>query len=536
MGRVALAIFLAAVPLGFGVAALALGMDANWDLRNYHYYNAYAWLTGREGYDILAAQAPTFFNPLIDVPFFLATQAWPARLVGFLLGTLQGLNALPLYGIAYATLDIAEQRRRRLLAAALALLGMVGVGNLSELGTTFYDNVVSLGPLTSLWLILRRHRALLGGSWREIWRSLLLAGLISGIAIGLKQTIVTLPLGLAIAFLFAPTSLQRRLGLAFLYGIGVTLGMALSAGPWMLHLWQAYGNPLFPFYNQLFKSPWGLPQDYREFFFIPAGVWTRIFLPFAYLRDPHLAAEVDFRDLRILACFVLVPLAVLAAGVRAIQRRSGGVGRDTRGLFLPAQSRYVVVAFAAGYVVWVAIFCIYRYIIVYEMLAPLVIALAIDRLPLAARARALLTAAVLAVLVVTMKPADWLRVPWSERWVSAVAPKLADPDHAIVLITGHEPLSYLIPFFPPAVRFLRIHSGFTGPYEPTVRFNVEMHSIVARQRGALFVLYNPNEAAFAETHLAAYRLAIDKRACQLVPSNIGYLPYLFCRLQRTDDR
>ena len=112
MGRVALAIFLLAVPLGFGLATLALGMDANWDLRNYHYYNAYAWLTGREGYDILAAQAQTFFNPLIDVPFYLATQAWPARLVGFLLGTLQGLNVLPLYGIAYEALDIAERSLR----------------------------------------------------------------------------------------------------------------------------------------------------------------------------------------------------------------------------------------------------------------------------------------------------------------------------------------------------------------------------------------------------------------------------------------
>ncbi len=531
MGRAALAIFLLAVPLGFGLATLALGMDANWDLRNYHYYNAYAWLTGREGYDILAAQVQTFFNPLIDVPFYLATQAWPARLVGFLLGTLQGLNALPLYGIAYAALDVAEQRRRRLLAAALALLGMVGVGNLSELGTTFYDNVVSLGPLTSLWLILRRHRAFLGGSWREIWRSLLLAGLISGIAIGLKETIVTLPLGLAIAFLFASASLPRRLALAFLYGIGVTLGVAFTAGPWMLHLWQAYGNPLFPFYNQLFKSPWGLPQDYRQFFYIPGGAWTRIFFPFAYLRDPHLTAEVDFRDLRILACFVLIPLAALAALVRRRKATATPVPAERQG-----EARYVLIAFAAGYVVWVAIFCIYRYIVAYEMLAPLVVALAIDRLPLAARARALLTAAVLALTVVTMKPVDWTRVPWSERWVSAVAPKLADPDHTVVLITGHEPLSYLIRFFPPAARFLRIHSGFTGPYEPTVRFNVEMHSIVARHRGPLFVLYNPNEAGSAETHLAAYRLAIDKRACQLVPSNIGYLPYLFCRLQRTDDR
>ena len=318
-----------------------------------------------------------------------------------------------------------------------------------------------------------------------------------------------------------------------------TLGVVLAAGPWLLHLWQLYGNPLFPFFNQFFKSPWALPQDYREFFYIPGGLWTRVFFPFAFLSNPHLTAEVDFRDLRILACFVLVPLAAIAAGDRAWRQHLAAAGRGPAPSAFPPsqggrQSRYLLTSFAIGYVAWVAAFCIYRYLLAYEMLAPLVIVLAIDRLRISARTRALLTAAVLVLVVATMKPTDWIRVPWSEQWVSAVPPKLADPDHSIVLITGHEPLSYLIPFFPPAVRFLRIHSGFTGPYEPEVRFNSEMERIVAGHRGPLFVLYNPNEAGFAVKHLAAYGLAIAKDDCQLVTSNIGYLPYLLCGLERAD--
>ena len=540
MGRRALALFLAIAPFGFGLAALALGMDANWDLRNYHYYNAYAWLTGRVGYDLVVAQAPGFFSPYIDVPFFLLTQAWPARLVGFLLGMVEGLNLLPLYGIAYATLEIRDRRRRRLLAASLALLGMVGAGNLSELGTTFCDNVVSLGPLTALWLVLRWHGAVLEARWRDIALTLLLAGLVSGIAVGLKQTMATLPLGLCLAFLFLPATPKRRLGLALLYGIGVTLGVALAAGPWMLELWRLYGNPLFPFYNQLFHSPWALPEDYRRFFYIPGSLWTRIFFPFAYLSDPHLTSDADFRDLRILASFVLVPLAALAAFARSCRNHFAAArGAESRTCAEERESgweaRYLLVAFAIGYVVWIAVFCVYRYLIAYEMLAPLVIVHAVRRLVSGARARMLVSAAVLALAVVTVKPPDWIRVPWSERWVAATPPKLADPDHSVVLITGHEPLSYLIPFFPPAVRFLRIHSGFTGPYEPQLRFNVEMKAIVAQHQGPLFVLYNPNETGFAVEHLAAYGLAIAREDCQLVPSNIGYLPYLFCGLRRTTD-
>ena len=39
-------IALFAVPVLFGAIALAMGQDSNWDLRNYHWYNPYAFLQG----------------------------------------------------------------------------------------------------------------------------------------------------------------------------------------------------------------------------------------------------------------------------------------------------------------------------------------------------------------------------------------------------------------------------------------------------------------------------------------------------------
>ena len=527
MGRAAAALFLTLAPPAFGLLTLALPMDANWDLRNYHYYNAYAFLAGREGYDLLVAQLPSFFNPLIDLPFFLAVQAWPARLVGFALGTVQGLNILPLYGIARAALRITPEGRCRLVAAAAALLGMTGAGALSELGTTFYDNVVSLGPLAALWLILRDHAGLREAPLRATWFTPVVAGLVSGIAVGLKGPVVTIAAGLCLAFLFARARLARRLGLAFLFGVGTGLGMAASSGYWMLHLWRAYGDPIFPFYNDIFGSPWGLAKDYREVFYIPANWLVRVFFPIAYLVDPHLTGEAVFRDLRILACFVLIPLA----GLAALRRRSRRAEPAPPLSALP-ETQYLLAALIIGYVLWVLLFCIYRYLIVYEMLAPLAIMLSIGLLPLRPRTRALAAAAALALVIVTVEPADWGRVPWTEKWVMATPPKLADSDHTLVLIAGHEPLAYLIPFFPPTVRFLRIHSGFTGPYERATRFNVEMHRIVDGHRGPLYALFNPNETGFANTHLRAYGLAIDASACQSVPSNIGYLAYSFCALKR----
>jgi hypothetical protein len=515
MGRAPVAIVLALAPLGFGAAVLALGMDANWDLRNYHYYNAYAYLTGREGHDILAAQVNGFFNPLIDVPFYLATQIWPARVVGFLLGTVQGLNVLPLYGIVHATIASESPKQRRLVALALALLGMIGSGALSELGTTFYDNVVSLGPLTAFWLILRRDE-------RLTMPELLAAGLLTGLAVGLKQPTVTLAIGLCLAFFSASAPLGRRVSLAFIFGTGVLLGIGVTAGTWMLHLWRMYGNPFFPFYNQIFRSPWALPQDYMKYFYIPTDWPVRLLFPFAYLLDPKLTSDAAFRDLRILVCFLLIPFAAAAR----LRRTSRAHPPWSPG------ARYLLAAFAISYIAWILLFCVYRYITALEMLAPLAITLAIQALPITRRARLVATVAVLGVTVAATQPADWIRVPWTDKWVSVDPPPIADPSRTIVLITGHEPLSYLIPSFPPAVRFIRIDSSFTGAYEPTVRFNGVMRAIVDEHKGPLLVLYNPNEAEAADHHLAFYDLAVRRTACALVPSNIGYLPYLLCGVER----
>src|SRR5262245_58134644 len=51
--------------------SVLLGQDANWDLRNYHLYNPYAFLTGRFWTDLMPAGLQSNFNPLLDLPYYL---------------------------------------------------------------------------------------------------------------------------------------------------------------------------------------------------------------------------------------------------------------------------------------------------------------------------------------------------------------------------------------------------------------------------------------------------------------------------------
>ncbi|HEY0832475.1 MAG TPA: hypothetical protein VGE72_01090, partial [Azospirillum sp.] len=120
--------FLVLAPPAYGALALAFGMDANWDLRNYHWYNAYAFLNGRAGFDRLVAQMPSFYNPLMDVPFYLAATTLPARVAGFLLGTVQGVNVSLAFALALVSLRVPDDRRRVGLAVALAVMAGLGGG------------------------------------------------------------------------------------------------------------------------------------------------------------------------------------------------------------------------------------------------------------------------------------------------------------------------------------------------------------------------------------------------------------------------
>jgi len=108
-------------------------------LPNYHFYNAYAFIHGRLGFDIAPAQTPTYYNPLLHVPFYYLVTYLPPRAVGFVLGALQGLNLPILYRITRSLTGVDRPCRATAIALVIALLGSVGAANISELGTVFGD-------------------------------------------------------------------------------------------------------------------------------------------------------------------------------------------------------------------------------------------------------------------------------------------------------------------------------------------------------------------------------------------------------------
>jgi hypothetical protein len=508
----------ALVPLLFGVFALLIGQDANWDLRNYHWYNAYAFLNDRLTFDVGAAQPATYYNPFLDLPFYWLATHTPARVAGFVLGAVHGLNFVLLYLIAARVLSSFAPRMRAIAAFGSATIGMVGGGHLGLLGTTFNDNVVTLFAFGALLVVLTfgPPRADGGASTGERPWALPIAGFIVGCAVGLKLPTVIFAIGLCGALLFLRGAPLLRVRRGFVFGVGVLVGIAVTGGPWFMRLWHEFGNPLFPYYNQIIQSPMTVPESYRDARFLPHGIWRTLTFPLVFSRDPFSVGESMFRDYRIAAAFLL--LTVLAATkLIALRRTTPAPAR------LDEASRYVLATCIIGYAAWLKLFAIYRYAVGLEMLAPLVIVVAANALPLPPRARAVLAVALLAVVTVTARPGDWGRTPWRDDapFVDVVTPRFDDPDATLIVMTGITPTAFVIPAFPPQIPFLRIHSYLIHPDQGPTGLNRSMASQIAAHHGDLYWVVAEWERADGVPILAAYGLVAEQTRCAEIVTNLA---------------
>ncbi len=521
-------------PLLFGCLALYLGQDANWDLRNYHFYNPYAFLFHRFNFDIAPAQVATFYNPLLYIPFYELVTRLSPKAVGFILGAVQGLNFPLLIGLARCTLS------RDTLSwwgyYAVALIGVAGAGNISEVGTIFADNLLSLLILASLWLLAANSRHLIEKKISSIFYLAGFAGILMGMATGFKQPTAAFAIGWCLAFFFIPVSLLRRISLAFFFGIGVLAGIAASGGYWLYFLWNRFSNPLFPYFNQFFHSAMASAANYRDLRFLPADLKDALLFPFIMVTNPHHTAEIDFRDIRFAVFVVFLVLAFLYTiwkrrGFQRISRNEVQAGSSTRTL---QTTRFFLLAGALiSYAVWLKLFSIYRYILPLEMLAPLGIFLLIDSFPWELRLQKATAVCCAVLILATLKPGNWGRVGWSSDYFGFKAPKVANPSQAMVLMTGLDPTAYVIPFFPPSIRFVRIQSYFTEPKEDPNGYDLLMHELVTKQRGPLYVLYRSYERKMSVKALDAYGLVIDRKSClELRPHIEEHLkaPLRFCSL------
>jgi hypothetical protein len=502
--------FLTVTILFWAAFVIVLGKDTSWDFRNYHWYAPYAFLNHREALDVVVAHQASYYNPFLDIPFYwLATHthAWIALGV---LGAVQGANVVPLYLIAREGLRIPDAA---IGAGALALLGQAGALTLSMFGTSYYDNVMSVFVLSGLAILVVCRERLRAGPPLRTAGLAGIAGLITGCAMGLKLPEMPFCVGFAAALLALGGSLRQQGVRLVAGGIAGLLGFVLFSAWWMLHIKALTGNPLFPYFNDYWHSPLVLNSPYRDLRFIPFHFWRQLLFPLLFTVDWHVADDLGFQDIRVLVAYLTVIPAILIWLVR----------RESRDALLDKRVTLILFVFAAvSYFVWLRVFAIYRYIILLEMLAPVLIVAAVGLFPLARRTRYLILAALCFAILVTARSDFLERAPVEDPYVQVALPPIPRPDKTMVLMTGDEPLGFIAPSLPHQIPILRIDGWMVQPKDGT-GITRQMRDRVAAQRhagGDLYLIADATDMGRARDALADYGLAIRWTECQQFDTNI----------------
>src|SRR4029079_19017185 len=121
-------------------------------------------------------------------------------------------------------------------------------------------------------------------------------------------------------------------------GTAGVIGVLIFSAPWMLYIYHLTGNPLFPYFNDYWKSPLALEAPYRDLRFVPTHFWRQLLFPILFTLDWHVADDLGFQDIRV----VLAYLLVIGAGIVWLARR------ESRDSLIEKRTAAILFAFSAA--------------------------------------------------------------------------------------------------------------------------------------------------------------------------------------------
>ena len=511
-----------------GTLSVLLGQDSNFDLQNYHLYNAYSFLHNRLWWDLAPANVQTFYNPILDVPYYIMLLVFPRSEIfaAFVMGTYYGLGVFLLWK---AATELFRNIPHQTIYAALATaVGTTGAAGLSQLGATFNEWQVAVLYLASVAAVL----TWIDDARPQFWR-VLLCGALTGLAAGCKLTAV--PFGVAAfgsAVVVQETSVQR-LRVAVIFCLGIIIGFAITGGAWCWIMYSNFGNPVFPYFNGLFHSPWADPVSIRDERFLPHGLLESLTYPFhwalsrstrvseLYIRDPRLAIVLSI-------IYILFGVTLCTVICKLRNSKHYFIGIDAP---IPRRWKYILLLFITSYFLWQFLFSVYRYVIPLEAISGIIIVGASYHfLNKITSIRLVQLGAVamfgIGIILITVSP-DWGHVTFQSGSPGVSVPEL--PRESLVIVSKAGPLSFVIPFFQQDMRFVR---GIYSARDKN-QYNKLIDELIGRHAGPLlFLEYAQVSSEEDEQQLQQLRLIKVEAECVPLKSQLTPVGIQICPLRR----
>jgi hypothetical protein len=491
------------------VYSLYHGQDANWDLRNYHFYVPFALLNGRAELDVAPAQLQSYSNPALDLPFyFLATRLNDhPKIISMLLAI---PTAVAVFFLLLTLMRMFAASHERQVSVLFSLLmGVCGAAGISQWGTTMNEWPVAAIDMIALYVLVR---ALDKDGIGAIHAAA--SGFLCGIATGLKLTAATACAAMFAALFFPRGTPFDRMRRAVTFGVASLVGFMISAGTWMWGLYDAFGSPLFPYFNGIFQSPWWESREILPHAFGPRTWGQALLYPFEMLHMNSLSSEPDLRDWH-LPLLYAAGILFLVKRAWVTLRRPSTVDRIAESQAVLTDIERLLLAYAAFfYLLWLGLHSIYRYLIQLELISGCVFLILCRQLVARARLAPVLIAVLMTVWLTKWNP-SWGRVDFGPRFFDVHIPRLSRD--ALVLLGSGEPMAYLIPFFPPGTRFVGIDNNIIRPGVRTL-LNKRVLDVLNAHKGDLYVIDLAVKERLAV--LGSYGLRVDDSSCRQISSNM----------------
>lgn len=512
----------------FGLFAIWLGQDISWDLRNYHFYNPYAFLHHRFDRNIAPAHMQTFYNPLFDlITYFIIHYFSRPQIVEFLLGAFDGVAVYFLFKVAFFAISTEKKIWRYFYIALATILGATSSANLPQIGTTHNESEIAAFILAAVFLVLKY----INDTKPKQIHFCLLSGLVLGLAVGFKLSAMSYAIAFFLALLFYKKIDFQHLKLVFITGIIFCISFLPIEGFWMLTLYKHFHNPLFPYYNNVFHSPYAPFDDFNDAAIMPHSFFSGLSIPFRWLHVYSVSQEaISFRDVRVALTIVL---GILFAAKLTYQKLTNKLNEMPNNKSESYSTRFICLFFYLSFFIWVFQFSVYRFTVAIDLISGILIVNFCTKLATPTLWRNLLLIVLsLAILLFTRYP-DWGRTrTYGKHFFEINVPAI--PRSSMVILMGGAPVAYLIPYFPQDTRFVALDNYFVN--KRTHAFQQLALDAINNHHGPLYVLVDSTDPIYLHVNYAIrgkrilrhFNLLRLDEMCRFVTSNLETKPMPLC--------
>jgi hypothetical protein len=506
----------------------AFGKEMAWDLLNYHFYSGFSALHDRFEQDYFAAGTNSYFNPYAFVPFYVLVKlGLPGLVVGTVLAMIHSVVLWLTYELACSVSPSEDRKGRFFFGLCVTALTFMNPVLLQQIGSSFAD-ITTTGLVLGGWLLL--VQAVL----RPRTKFVIFSAMLLGVATALKPTNGLYAVGAFFLVAFLPLPFVGRIRNLLYFGATLGTSFVLTMAPWSFRLAQMFGNPMFPLFNSVFKSPEAAATAGRHYRFIPDSVTDALLRPFTMTgTDFMVGEEMPAPDIR----YALLLVVFLISAVAWIWRR----GRHTAIPPVPSASKSAIRALTAlgfgftfDWIVWLNNSGNSRYFLpMASVAAVLAVALLFRLLANHTFGRNGILLALLAAqgaqltlgTVALGTKYRWDPTPWDGRWFNVEIPEKLANQPNLYLSIGAQSNSFIVPFLAKGSGVVNFSGGYAlGPDGATAS---RVRAMIARSTPHLRVLVSgdriyDDSALLAPSHsdvddaLRTFDLRVDMNDCETI--------------------